>query len=169
MRKRIAEFWGKKGEDVWGPGGDGESMRKRIAEFWGKKGEDAWGPSDGGDSLRKRSAECSDGKDEASRVPDDEIGELQDAGGSAAKGDVEELLVTVGPRLLDCVGVGPRKCLEVNGELFYESIDGFDHEEGYTYRLRMERYDAFPGKKEPPADASRYGYRLIEVISKTAR
>ena len=77
--------------------------------------------------------------------------------------------VTVRPKLLDCVGVGPRKCLEVNAQLFYEGIDGFKHEEGYTYRLKIERYDAFPGEEEPPQDASRYGYRLIEVISKTGR
>lgn len=76
--------------------------------------------------------------------------------------------VMVGPELLDCVGVGPQKCMEVNGDFFYGSIDGFEHEEGYNYRLKIERYDAFPGEKEPPQDASRYGYRLIEVISKTA-
>ena len=77
--------------------------------------------------------------------------------------------VTVGPKLLDCVGVGPRKCLDVNGRFFYEGIDAFKHEEGYNYRLKIERYDAFPGEKEPPQEASSYGYRLIEVISKTAR
>ena len=38
-----------------------------------------------------------------------------------------------------------------------------------THRLKIEQYDAFPGQKEPPQDASRYGYRLIEVISKTSR
>ena len=80
---------------------------------------------------------------------------------------VHVMEVTVGPKLLDCVGVGPRKCLEVNGQLFYEGIDGFKHEDGYTYRLKIERYDAFPDEEEPPQDASRYGYRLIEVISKT--
>ena len=83
--------------------------------------------------------------------------------------DVKVMEVTVGPKLLDCVGLGPRKCLEVNGRFFYEGIDGFKHEEGYTYRLKIEQCDAFPGEKEPPQDASRYGYRLIEVISKTAR
>ncbi len=49
--------------------------------------------------------------------------------------------------MLDCVGLGPRKCLEVNGRFFYEGIDGFKHEEGYTYRLKIEQYDAFPGEK----------------------
>ena len=83
-------------------------------------------------------------------------------------GAVEVMEVTVGPRLLDCVGVAPMKCLEVDGLLFYESIEGFEHEEGFSYRLKIERYEAYPGR-EPPQDASRYGYRLIEVISKTAQ
>lgn len=75
--------------------------------------------------------------------------------------------VTVGPELVDCVGVGPRLCMVVDGELFYDAIDGFEYEEGYHYRLRIEQYDAWPGQEEPPADAGRYGYRLIEIISKT--
>ena len=82
--------------------------------------------------------------------------------------EVGVMEVTVGPTLLDCVGLFQRKCLEVNGELFYDEIEGFNHEEGYTYRLKIERYDAFPGQKEPPQDASKYGYRLIEVVSKAA-
>ena len=83
------------------------------------------------------------------------------------QGDVTPMEVTIGPWLLDCVGLGPQKCLEMDGGFIYEGIDGFHHEEGYTYRLKIERYDAFPGLKEPPQDASRYGYRLVEVLSKT--
>ena len=75
--------------------------------------------------------------------------------------------VIVGPELKDCVGVGPRKCMIVNGEFFYDSIDGFEFEPGYEYKLRIERYNAYPGRDEPPADASMYGYRLIETIEKT--
>ena len=78
------------------------------------------------------------------------------------------LLVTVGSELKDCEGVAPMKCFEVNEQLFYESIEGFDYEEGYVYRLRIERTDLYPGEKEPPQDASRYSYRLIEVVSKTS-
>lgn len=77
-----------------------------------------------------------------------------------------ELEFTVGPELLDCVGVGPMKCLVVNGELFYSPIEGFRHTEGYTYRLRVGQRDAFPGT-EPPADASRFRYRLIEIETQT--
>ena len=73
--------------------------------------------------------------------------------------------VSVGPELEDCVGSAPMRCLVVDGELFYDAIDGFEHEAGYRYRLRMERYDRWPGQA-PPADASKYGYRLIDVVEK---
>ena len=59
------------------------------------------------------------------------------------------------------------QCMVVDGELFYDRIDGFDYEQGYVYKLKIERYDAWPDRAEPPQDASRYGYRLIETISKT--
>ena len=75
-------------------------------------------------------------------------------------------LVTVGPARKECYGPFLRMCLVVDGKFFYEEIDGFEHQPGYEYRLRIERYDAFPGQKEPPQDAGRYGYRLLEVISK---
>ena len=82
------------------------------------------------------------------------------------EGRGEVLEVTIGPELVDCVGVGPRKYLIVDGEFFYGWIEGFEHEPGYRYRVRMERYDAFPGMAEPPQDASRYGYRLVEIVEK---
>lgn len=74
--------------------------------------------------------------------------------------------VSVGPEMVDCVGIGPRKCLLVGGELFYESIEGFDYEPGYRYMIRMERFDAWPDSEEPPQDVSIYGYRLIEILEK---
>ena len=73
--------------------------------------------------------------------------------------------VSVGPELEDCVGSAPMRCLVVDGELFYDDIEGFEHEAGYRYRLRLERYDRWQGQA-PPADASKYGYRLIEVVEK---
>ena len=81
-------------------------------------------------------------------------------------GERVELLVTVGSELEECGGVGPIKCLVVNGELFFDTIEGFDFEEGFYYRLKIERTDLYPGQ-DPPQDASRYRYRLLEVISKT--
>lgn len=49
---------------------------------------------------------------------------------------------------------------------FYDSIEGFQYEEGHEYVLRIERFEAYPGR-EPPADASKYGYRLLDGLSKT--
>lgn len=74
--------------------------------------------------------------------------------------------VVIGPELVDCVGVAPMRCMVVDGGLFYDEIEGFEHEAGYRYRIRMERYDPWGGE-EPPADASAWGYRLVEVVEKT--
>ncbi len=76
------------------------------------------------------------------------------------------LEVSVGPALVECVGVGPRKCLLVDGKFFYDSIEGFHYEPGYRYMIRMERFDAWPDSEEPPQDASKYSYRLIEILEK---
>lgn len=82
----------------------------------------------------------------------------------AEPGQVRE--VTVGPQRVDCVGSAPQLCLVVDNELFYDEIDGFEHEAGYEYRLRIEQYDRWPGQSEIPQDAGRYGYRLLEVLEK---
>ena len=74
--------------------------------------------------------------------------------------------VTVGPQRVDCVGSAPQRCLVVDDELFYDEIDGFEHEAGYEYRLRIEEYDRWPGQTEIPQDAGRYGYRLLAVLDK---
>ena len=79
----------------------------------------------------------------------------------------EVMEITVGPDVVGCVGVAPQECLVVNGTLFYGAIDSFNYSEGYTWRLKVERYDAFPNLDEPPQDAGRYGYRIIDVVSKT--
>lgn len=76
------------------------------------------------------------------------------------------LEAVIGPEREDCVGVAPMRCLVVDGFLFYSEIDGFDYQEGYQYRILMEQYEAYPGQ-EIPADAGRYGYRLLEVLEKT--
>ncbi len=84
------------------------------------------------------------------------------------RGEASRIMeVTVGPARKECYGPSRRMCLIVDGSFFYEEIRGFTHEPGYEYRLRIRRFDAFPGQDEPPQDAGRYGYRLLEVISKT--
>ena len=84
----------------------------------------------------------------------------------AGEMDVECVVdVVIGPELEDCVGVAPMRCMVVDGGLFYDEIEGFEHEAGYRYRIRMERYDPWGGEP-PPADASAYGYRLVEVVER---
>ena len=80
---------------------------------------------------------------------------------------IETRVVTVGPTLTKCYGVGLRTCMVVDGGLFYDGIEGFEYETGYNYRLRIGKYDPWGGR-EPPQDAGRYAYRLLEQLEKTA-
>ncbi len=75
----------------------------------------------------------------------------------------EILELSVGPEKVDCVGVGPMKCLIVNGSMFYDRINGFQYEEGYQYELLVERREKDPA--QTPADASRYSYELLQIKS----
>ena len=79
---------------------------------------------------------------------------------------IEIIEVTVGPTLAKCYGVGERTCMVVDGSLFYDGIDGFTFEPGYTYRLRIGKYDPWDGE-EPPQDAGKYAYRLLERLERT--
>ena len=81
-------------------------------------------------------------------------------------GEKVTLLVTVGSEFAACENGSEGKCLVVNGELFYDTVENFQYEEGYYYRLRIERQDLYPDDEEPPQGASKYRYRLIDVISK---
>ena len=74
--------------------------------------------------------------------------------------------VTVGPTLARCYGVGERTCMVVDGFLFYDGIEGFEYEPGYDYRLRIGKYDPWGGE-EPPQDAGKYSYRLLDQLEKT--
>ncbi len=79
----------------------------------------------------------------------------------------EEKTIFIGPKKVDCVGAGPMECYQVkedpNGEwlLFYNQIDGFEWEPGYTYELRVAVHPV----ENPPADASSLRYELIEVAN----
>ncbi len=80
----------------------------------------------------------------------------------------EEKTLFVGPKKVECVGVGPMECLQVkedpDGEwqLFYDQIEGFNWAPGYTYELRVAVHQV----ENPPADASSLRYELIEVVNK---
>ncbi len=80
----------------------------------------------------------------------------------------EEKILFVGPEKAECVGVGPMECYLVKEEpddewqYFYDQIEGFEWEPGYTYELRVAVHPV----ENPPADASSLRYELIEVVDK---
>ncbi len=90
----------------------------------------------------------------------------EDPAGPSKPKYIEIREVTVGPTLAKCYGVGQQSCMVVDGKFFYDGIEGFDFEAGYDYRLRIGIYDPWNGK-EPPQDAGRYAYRLLEQLEKT--
>ena len=77
-------------------------------------------------------------------------------------------ILHVDSKLVDCVGVGPQKCMNVREDTdsswknFYGSIKGFDYTEGKTYKISVKVTDV----KNPPADASSKKYELMEIIDK---
>ena len=71
----------------------------------------------------------------------------------------------VGPEKEDCEGVGPQECLVVDGELFYDEIEGFEFEEGKTQKIRVRQIQEYASEDDVPADASLYRYQMIGVIS----
>lgn len=71
--------------------------------------------------------------------------------------------VEIGPERVECVGAfGPRDCILMDGELFYDIIEGFNYEEGYKYIIKVKIEDV----KNPPLDGSSNKYTLVEIISK---
>ena len=72
----------------------------------------------------------------------------------------------VAPETVECVGVGPQRCLlvrespEAEWGYFYDSILGFEHQEGTAYTLEV----AVETVVNPPADASSLRYRLVRIL-----
>lgn len=89
------------------------------------------------------------------------------AGSEVGSGDVVRMWIE--PDLVECVGVAPMECMQVaysedgESQLFYDSIDGFDHQEGTSYVIDVQVTEV----EDPPADASSLSYTLVDVISET--
>ena len=85
----------------------------------------------------------------------------------AAKADTIRL--TIKEDLANCTGVAPQTCYQVkyknskNWEFFYSQITGFDYKPGFRYVIDVIRTK----RKNVPADASAYTYKLKRVVSKT--
>lgn len=75
----------------------------------------------------------------------------------------------VGPERNPCTGVGPMECLQIKRnpsdtawQYFYDEIDGFQYESGYTYTLEISQVKIDP----VPADASSIRYKMEKLVSK---
>ena len=74
----------------------------------------------------------------------------------------------VDARRVQCTGVARTRCLRVrvlpdtSWQRFYDPIEGFVYEEGYRWRLEVERRRV----PNPPADGSSLAYRLVRIVSK---
>jgi len=87
-----------------------------------------------------------------------------------ANSDSQSKMLIIADHLSDCVGVGPQSCMlvkespEDDWTYFYDQIEGFDYEPGYTYELIVTETKV----ENPAADASSVKYKLKEIISKVA-
>lgn len=76
--------------------------------------------------------------------------------------------IFIADHFADCTGVGSQKCMLIkesaNDEwtLFYDQIEGFNYEEGFSYEIEVEINTI----SNPPADGSSLEYTLIKIISK---
>jgi heat shock protein HslJ len=91
---------------------------------------------------------------------------------SSAKAMTGESTLWVNSFTVQCEGVGPMTCLQVQEgdspepgkwENFYSSIEGFNYEAGYIYRLRIRKETL----EIVPADASSIRYVLVQLLEKT--
>lgn len=88
--------------------------------------------------------------------------------GCAGGSEAQEMTLEVAPTTVECQGEAVQRCLlvrEASDEewrSFYDRIEGFTHEEGYRYRIRVLRERIV----HPLADASGFTWRLLEVLSK---
>ncbi|QLH02472.1 MBL fold metallo-hydrolase [Nitrosopumilus cobalaminigenes] len=78
----------------------------------------------------------------------------------------ETKILYIDSKLVDCVGVGPQKCMNVRESMdfswknFYDSIKGFDYVEGKSYKISVKVTDV----ENPPADSSSKKYELVEIL-----
>lgn len=83
------------------------------------------------------------------------------------KGERKVMRFQVEPKTVICQGLHPvdQKCLVMNGEYFYQQIDGYNHKEGQGRILSVERLQICNPKKDNDClqDASIYQYKLLKI------
>lgn len=79
-----------------------------------------------------------------------------------AKQDVTTESVVILSHQTPCFGMYQRLCLQTGEQgAFYNEIEGFEAQWGYTYQLTLNVTDI----ANPPADASSLHYSLIDIVS----
>lgn len=77
-------------------------------------------------------------------------------------------ILLVNDQLVTCVGVAEMQCMQVREvasepwQNFYQQIEGFEFEAGFSYRLEVSKVK----RDNPPADASSLHYKLVRIIDK---
>ena len=83
-------------------------------------------------------------------------------------GDTVRVTMDVAAHRVPCTGEARMQCLRVRiapdtaWKLFYDHIEGFTFEDGYRWRLEVDRRRV----PDPPADGSSLAYTLVRVVAK---
>lgn len=78
--------------------------------------------------------------------------------------------IVVGSALVECTGVALQRCYRIKEDpegaysLYYDRIEGFEHQHGYEHQLLVEVITV----DNPPADASSIRYRLVRELGREA-
>lgn len=77
-------------------------------------------------------------------------------------------ILQIAPHKKSCFGAFPMQCLVVNGDYFYDHIEGFEFEDGYRYILKVSKIQYCNPEilNDCPQDIGIYKYSLLEVIKK---
>ena len=93
----------------------------------------------------------------------------QSTGPGETRAGEEVVQFEVAAERAPCTGEGHFQCLQVREtpdapwQLFYDPIEGFTHEPGFRYVLRVARRSV----ANPPADGSSVAWRLLRILSRT--
>ncbi len=83
--------------------------------------------------------------------------------------ETRTMVMTVGPKTVACQGFHPvnQQCLIVNGEYFYEDIEGFEHQPGVTSTIEVERRQICDPNvfNDCPQDVGIYRYRFLKALT----
>lgn len=83
--------------------------------------------------------------------------ETSGSGNSMAPGSAKQVF-NIAAKTVPCEGVAPMQCLVVNGEFFYDPIDGYEHVEGQAAQICVLRTER---PKPIPADLGQFQYRRV--------